>query len=95
MHPPVIGGKTRQDSVRLGLEALAKQDFDKVLIHDAARPFISTALIDRILEALETHDGVVPAVKIVDSLRSITQDGMICDTVSRDHLVAVQNTTSL
>src|SRR5260221_14547848 len=49
--PPVLGGTERQDSVRLGLEALVPHDPARVLIHDAARPFPDAALIDRVLDA--------------------------------------------
>src|SRR5262245_11099083 len=51
---PVTGGSTRQDSVRLGLESLSKLNPSRVLIHDAARPFVSGALIGRVASALET-----------------------------------------
>src|SRR5215472_12559500 len=47
--PPVLGGRERQDSVRLGLEALAEHRPEQVLIHDGARPFPDAALIDRVL----------------------------------------------
>ena len=49
MLPPAVGGATRQDSVRLGLEALAGPAPDLVLVHDAARPFVDAATIDRVL----------------------------------------------
>ncbi|MEJ6402104.1 bifunctional 2-C-methyl-D-erythritol 4-phosphate cytidylyltransferase/2-C-methyl-D-erythritol 2,4-cyclodiphosphate synthase [Yoonia sp. 2307UL14-13] len=62
----VIGGATRQASVLAGLEAL--DSVDKVLIHDAARPLVSTALIDRVLAALDTHQGAAPAVPVTDTL---------------------------
>jgi len=63
----VIGGETRAASVRAGLEAL-DADIDQVLIHDAARPLVSSALLDRVLEALQTHQGAAPAVKVTDTL---------------------------
>src|SRR5260221_6941550 len=50
-EPPAIGGATRQASVHAGLEALASQKPDVVLIHDAARPFVSAAVISRAIEA--------------------------------------------
>ena len=66
---PIVGGATRQDSVRSGLEAIAAAGgADIVLIHDAARPFTPIAVIDRLVTALETHRGAVPALPIVDSL---------------------------
>ena len=69
-HPAaqiVTGGETRAASVRAGLEALGA-DIDQVLIHDAARPLVSSALLDRVLEALQTHQGAAPAVKVTDTL---------------------------
>ncbi|MFC3713666.1 bifunctional 2-C-methyl-D-erythritol 4-phosphate cytidylyltransferase/2-C-methyl-D-erythritol 2,4-cyclodiphosphate synthase [Sphingoaurantiacus capsulatus] len=64
--PPVNGGASRQESVKLGLEALTA---DCVLIHDAARPFVAPAVIDRVLAALNNEDGVIPALPVSDSLR--------------------------
>ncbi|MDO9488108.1 MAG: bifunctional 2-C-methyl-D-erythritol 4-phosphate cytidylyltransferase/2-C-methyl-D-erythritol 2,4-cyclodiphosphate synthase, partial [Sphingomonadaceae bacterium] len=63
---PILGGATRQESVRRGLEAI---DCDIVLIHDAARAFVSAAVIDRVIGALETDEGAVPALPVSDSLR--------------------------
>ncbi|MBL8647708.1 MAG: 2-C-methyl-D-erythritol 4-phosphate cytidylyltransferase, partial [Sphingosinicella sp.] len=67
---PVHGGTMRQDSVRLGLEALAGFAPDLVLIHDAARPLLPHDVIDRLLAALTENDGAVPALPVVDSLRT-------------------------
>lgn len=67
---PVHGGATRQDSVRRGLEALADFAPDLVLIHDAARPLLPHDVIDRLLDALAENDGAVPALPVVDSLRT-------------------------
>lgn len=66
----VIGGPERQDSVRLGLEAMAGCGApQKVLIHDAARPFVSSAVISRVVEALDSADAVAPMVPVADTLR--------------------------
>jgi 2-C-methyl-D-erythritol 4-phosphate cytidylyltransferase/2-C-methyl-D-erythritol 2,4-cyclodiphosphate synthase len=80
---PIIGGATRRESVANGLAALG--DSDIVLIHDAARPFLPGAVIDRLLGALESHDGAIPALSVVDTLT--TRAG---DLVDRDALVRVQ-----
>ena len=69
LPPPAIGGATRQDSVRNGLESLAADAPDLVLIHDAARPFIDAPTIDRTIEALGKHDGALVAVAVVDTLK--------------------------
>ncbi len=63
----VAGGATRAASVQAGLNAVA-DGVVTVLIHDAARPLVSTALIDRVLDALKTHTGAAPAVAVTDTL---------------------------
>jgi 2-C-methyl-D-erythritol 4-phosphate cytidylyltransferase/2-C-methyl-D-erythritol 2,4-cyclodiphosphate synthase len=67
--PPVAGGATRQDSVRNGLESLADRAPDFVMIHDAARPFVSAPSIAAARAALDTADGAVVAIPVVDSLK--------------------------
>jgi len=67
--PWIAGGPERQDSVRLGLESLAAAPPKWVLVHDGARPLCSSALISRILAALERHSAVVPTVPIHDTVR--------------------------
>ncbi|HEV7960669.1 MAG TPA: 2-C-methyl-D-erythritol 4-phosphate cytidylyltransferase, partial [Rhizomicrobium sp.] len=68
--PPITGGARRQDSVRLGLEALAQDPPDYVLIHDAARPLVSRAVIEAVVGALDAGaDGAVPMVTVADTLR--------------------------
>lgn len=67
----ITGGPSRQDSVRLGLEALGETPAstpDLVLIHDAARPILPRAVIDRLVAALERHPGAIPVLPVVDSL---------------------------
>jgi len=87
---PVIGGATRQESVRLGLEALAKDAPDFVLIHDAARPLISRKVIGDVVKALEAGaDGALPMVAASDTLRRKGDDGR-WTLVSRDHLYRAQ-----
>ena len=70
LRPPVIGGAERQDSVRLGLEALEAPEDAPVLIHDAARPFVASLLIEGALDALEEGwDGACPSLPMADTLR--------------------------
>jgi 2-C-methyl-D-erythritol 4-phosphate cytidylyltransferase/2-C-methyl-D-erythritol 2,4-cyclodiphosphate synthase len=64
----VTGGATRQESVRRGLEALAGEAPDIVLIHDAARPILPRAVIDRLVAALAVQPGAIPVLPVVDSL---------------------------
>ncbi len=63
----VLGGATRDASVKSGLAALAAE-IEWVLIHDAARPLVSHAVIDGVLTALTTHDGAAPALEVTDAL---------------------------
>ncbi len=63
----VAGGDSRDASVRAGLAALSGR-YPLVLIHDAARPLVSRAVIDGVLAALETHDGAAPALAVTDAL---------------------------
>ncbi len=86
---PIDGGPTRQDSVRLGLEALAAESPDLVLIHDGARPFAETALISRVVRALSLHAGAIPALPVHDTLKR-GEDGLIRDTVPRAGLWRAQ-----
>jgi 2-C-methyl-D-erythritol 4-phosphate cytidylyltransferase/2-C-methyl-D-erythritol 2,4-cyclodiphosphate synthase len=84
----VPGGATRRLSVRAGLEALAGRNPGRVLIHDAARPFLGQAVIDRLLAALDTHEGAIPALPVADTLAR--GDGQLGDIVPRDGLYRVQ-----
>ena len=86
LEPVLPGGATRQDSARLGLEA--SPGFDRVLIHDAARPFVSAAVIDRVLAALDRFDGAIPALPVVDSLRRGRET--VAEEVNRTGLWRVQ-----
>lgn len=85
----VTGGATRRESVREGLEAIAADGgADLVLIHDAARPFLSAAVIDRLIAALDSDPGAIPVLPVADTLaRGIEVLG---ETVPRDGLWRVQ-----
>ena len=90
LPPLVIGGASRQESVRRGLEALAKDSPDYVLIHDAARPLISPPVIAAVLAALEAGaDGALPMVAASDTLRRRKEDGS-WTLVPRDGLYRAQ-----
>jgi 2-C-methyl-D-erythritol 4-phosphate cytidylyltransferase/2-C-methyl-D-erythritol 2,4-cyclodiphosphate synthase len=86
---PVIGGGMRQDSVRAGLEGLEEFNPRNVLIHDAARPFTDTKLVERIIGSLREHDGAVPALAVTDTLKR-GNDGLIESGVDRANLWGVQ-----
>jgi len=86
---PVIGGATRRESVRNGLEELARLGgADVVLIHDAARPFLPDEVVSRLLAALDTHDGAAPGIPVADTL--VRFNGRVGETVDRDLLHRVQ-----
>lgn len=88
---PVEGGESRQDSVRAGLEALAAAGFQgSVLVHDAARPFLSPDLLNRALAACAEHVAAIPTLAVTDTVKRIDADGLIDDTLPRDRLVSVQ-----
>jgi 2-C-methyl-D-erythritol 4-phosphate cytidylyltransferase/2-C-methyl-D-erythritol 2,4-cyclodiphosphate synthase len=87
--PPVNGGATRQESVRLGLESLADLAPTAVLIHDAARPFVDDATINRTLDALVHAPGAIAAVPVADTIKR-GDGGRIVATVDRNGLWRAQ-----
>jgi 2-C-methyl-D-erythritol 4-phosphate cytidylyltransferase/2-C-methyl-D-erythritol 2,4-cyclodiphosphate synthase len=89
LDEPVAGGASRQQSVTNGLEALEDVSPDLVLIHDAARPFVTGAEIDRVIEALGQVDGALPGLAVADTLKSCA-DGAVLKTVPRDGLWRAQ-----
>ena len=90
VNEPVAGGDTRQASVRAGLEALAGEAPDIVLIHDAARPFASAALIARAIEATAETGAAIPGLAVTDTIKSIDSHGFVGETLDRARLRAVQ-----
>ncbi len=90
LPPPVAGGATRQASVRAGLETLAPHAPELVLIHDAARPFVSAGLIGRAIDAGRASGAAVPGIAIVDTVKRIDAGAMVVETVDRNHLRTVQ-----
>jgi 2-C-methyl-D-erythritol 4-phosphate cytidylyltransferase/2-C-methyl-D-erythritol 2,4-cyclodiphosphate synthase len=86
---PVAGGARRQDSVRAGLEGLEARRPDAVLIHDAARPFVDSGLITRVIATLESHAGALPCLPIIDTLKR-GKGGRVAGTVAREDLWRAQ-----
>lgn len=82
---PIVGGATRRESVANGLAAL---DADRVLIHDAARPFLPGGVVDRLLDSLDDHPGAVPVLPVADTIAE--RDGLLGPVVPRNKLVRVQ-----
>jgi 2-C-methyl-D-erythritol 4-phosphate cytidylyltransferase / 2-C-methyl-D-erythritol 2,4-cyclodiphosphate synthase len=89
LREPVFGGATRQSSVRAGLEALEQDRPRIVLVHDAARPFASPALISRAITAGE-GGAAIPGLAPTDTFKKVDAAGHVVDTIDRDSLRAVQ-----
>jgi 2-C-methyl-D-erythritol 4-phosphate cytidylyltransferase len=83
------GGASRQESVRRGLEKVG-EDTEIVAIHDGARPFASSALIDRCLQAAREKGAVVAGLRARDTIKVVAEDGWITTTPDRDSLWEIQ-----
>jgi len=84
------GGDTRQESVYNGLLRLQDQNIDYVLIHDAARPWISQKLIVNVIDAVKQHGQAAPGITPVDTIKKIDADGFITEHLIRANLVSIQ-----
>jgi 2-C-methyl-D-erythritol 4-phosphate cytidylyltransferase / 2-C-methyl-D-erythritol 2,4-cyclodiphosphate synthase len=87
--PAVIGGTTRQDSCRIGVEAVGRHGPGKVLIHDAARPFVSDGLIDDVISWLDRFPAVIPGMPVAETLK-FAPGGVVSRTVDRAGIWAAQ-----
>jgi len=87
---PVFGGATRQASVRAGLEALAAREPAIVLVHDAARPFASTQLIARAIEAAQATGAAVPGLPVADTVKTVDGESRVTHTLERASLRLIQ-----
>jgi 2-C-methyl-D-erythritol 4-phosphate cytidylyltransferase/2-C-methyl-D-erythritol 2,4-cyclodiphosphate synthase len=90
LRAPVPGGATRQDSVYRGLEALAAEAPALVLVHDAARPFVTPDLVDRAIAAGRAHGAAVPGVSVTDTVKVVDERARVVETPDRARLRAVQ-----
>ncbi len=86
---PVSGGRNRQESVLSGLRALESHGPDTVLIHDAARPFVSEAVIGRVIESLRENAACLAALPLSDTLKA-EENGRVKSTISREGLWRAQ-----
>ena len=84
-----VGGASRAESVRNGLEDLPLE-CRLVLIHDAARPFAGPAMVDRVVAAARDGQGAIAALPVVDTLKEVDEQGRIARTVDRAHLWRAQ-----
>jgi len=82
------GGERRQDSVRLGLEALGECDY--VAVHDGARPLVTPELIERGIEAARETGAAAPALPLADTVKEAGPNGIVLRTLARSRLWAVQ-----
>lgn len=85
----VAGGKNRHQSVINGINRLANNDL-KVLIHDGARPFVEASVICDVADALNTFDAVLCVNKINDTVKKVSDDGIVVSTIDRNMLYAAQ-----
>lgn len=89
--PPTFGAETRSGTVRNGLRALgSRSDETIVLIHDAARPFVSAALIDRAIERSREYGPAIPVLPVTDTVKRIGTDETVLETLDRRTLRTVQ-----
>ena len=84
----VVGGKSRDESVSLGLNTLSDK-VKLVAVQDGARPFVTWQLIDRVVRAANTYGAAAPAIPVKDTIK-VVRGGIVCDTPDRSTLQAVQ-----
>ncbi len=84
-----VGGRERSDSVRNGLEDLSDES-EIVVIHDAARPFATMPMFDAVVREARSGNGAAPGLTVVDTLKSVGDDGTVLQTVDRGGLVRIQ-----
>lgn len=90
----ITGGASRQESVFAGLTALIQHSPDYVLIHDAVRPFVTTDIITRNIKALTSHQAILTAIPIHDTIKKGNAQGQIIETIDRSHTQLAQTPQS-
>lgn len=88
LRPPVFGGETRQQSVHAGLLALT--DMENIMVHDAARPFVSEELLARALAATDWGEAAIPGVAVTDTIKQVDDNQTVIATPPRESLRAIQ-----
>lgn len=86
----VRGGSSRAHSVHLGFLNIDINDEDKVLIHDGVRPLLSSRIINNVISELKDHEVVVPAMLLSDTIKEVSEDNFVKQTIDRDVLRAIQ-----
>ena len=89
LRPPAMGGSTRQRSVLTGLAALAGNAPSLVLVHDAARPFVSAELIEHVIAACDGETGAIPVMPLIETVKRVAS-GFVSDNVPREDLATAQ-----
>lgn len=84
-----VGGRKRSDSVRNGLEDLTSEA-RIIAVHDAARPFVTPALIDRVITEARKGHGAIPGLPVVDTLKRANENGTVTETIERDGIWRAQ-----
>ncbi|MEO5588233.1 MAG: 2-C-methyl-D-erythritol 4-phosphate cytidylyltransferase, partial [Gemmatimonadaceae bacterium] len=84
-----VGGRERSDSVRNGLEDLP-DDLAIVAVHDAARPLVTSAMIDRVVREARKGNAAVPGLSIVDTLKRADDDNQVSETIDRHGVFRIQ-----
>lgn len=86
----VIGGKTRQESVKNAIDSLSLKDDDNLLIHDGARPLVSSSFIENIIKALENNEAATAAIKMEDTIAIANNDFVISSFEDREKYYRIQ-----
>ena len=85
----VHGGKRRQDSVRLGIEA-TMGEYGLVLIHDGVRPVIDEAVIERVIKAARSNRAVITGLPAKETVKEVNSSGQVIKTCNREQVWLVQ-----
>ena len=86
----VTGGKYRQDSVYNALINIPAKNGDRIIVHDAVRPYVTLKLLKALLKESVHYDCVIPAVKLNDTVKMTNSKGIVVSTVPRENLWSVQ-----
>jgi 2-C-methyl-D-erythritol 4-phosphate cytidylyltransferase len=86
----LVGGEYRQDSVYNALMEIKANNNDRIIVHDAVRPFVSKSLIKNLMEESINNDCVIPALKLTDTIKLTNEKSFVVRTISRENLWSVQ-----
>ncbi len=86
----LVGGEYRQDSVYNALMEIKANNNDRIIVHDAVRPFVSKSLIKNLMVESINNDCVIPALRLTDTIKLTNEKSFVVSTISRDNLWSVQ-----